>query len=322
LGNFTFQPSEGITLGFIDKALEKAKAARKKGETPKPSADISEPVSAAPFPLGEVAAETLIIPSEIHYNLTRTLPVDPNNLRRHRIIAGGWEAGSSVVEGYKVLRTHFLHHTAKEGQNTLMITGAFPGEGKTVTAINLGIILSHEINHTVLLVDADLRSPTVTRYFGLGDQPGIVDYLTTGVPIQELLIHPQGIPKLVVLPAGRAVPQAAELLNSPVMRDLVQELKHFYPNRYVIFDLPPILVYADALAFAPLMDGILVVVEAHKTPKESIQQCQEMLQKFKLLGFVLNKVEETAIPDYLGYYYPRTKLPQEGKKRAWFPLFK
>ena len=310
-------------MGFIDKALEKAKAARKKGETPKTPADLSELTSAPPFPLGELAPEPLLIPPEIHYNTTRTLPVDLDNLRRNRIIAGRWEAESSVVEGYKVLRTHLLQHTAAEGRNTLMITGAFPGEGKTVTAINLAITLSHEINHTVLLVDADLRSPTVTRYLGLGDQPGIVDYLTAGVPIPELLIHPQGISKLVVLPAGRAVPQAAELLNSPVMRDLVQELKHFYPNRYVIFDLPPMLVYADALAFAPMMDGILVVVEARKTPKESIQRCQEMLKKFKLLGFVLNKVEETSIPDYPShYYYPKTKLPEDGKKRAWFPLFK
>jgi exopolysaccharide/PEP-CTERM locus tyrosine autokinase len=309
-------------LGFIDKALEKAKAVRKKEETPKPPADISEPALASPFPLGEMATEPSIIPPEINYNITRTLPVDPENLRRNRIIAGGWEAGSSVVEGYKVLRTLLLHHTAEEGRNTLMITGPFPGEGKTLTAINLAIILSHEINHTVLLVDADLRSPSITRYFGLGDQRGIVDYLTAGVPIPSLLIHPQGISKLVVLPAGRAVPQAAELLNSPVMRDLVQELKHFYRNRYVIFDLPPMLVYADALAFAPLMDGIIVVVEAHKTPKENIQRCQEMLKKFKLLGFVLNKLEETSIPDYLSYYYPQIDSPKDGKKRFKFLRFK
>lgn len=311
-------------MGFIDKALEKAKAVRKKEETPKPPAAISEPLSPSPFPLGEMATEPLLLPPEIHYHITRTLAVDPENLRRHRIIAGGWEAGTSVGEGYKVLRTHLLHLTAAEGRSTLMITSPLAGEGKTLTAINLAIILSHEINHTVLLVDADLRSPSVTRYFGLGDQPGIVDYLSAGVPIPELLIHPQGISKLVVLPAGRADPQAAELLNSPVMRDLVQELKHFYPNRYVIFDLPPVLLYADALAFAPLMDGILVVVEAHKTPKESIQRCQEMLKKFKLLGFVLNKLEETAIPDYLGYYYyyPKKGSPKDGKKRAWFPLFK
>jgi protein-tyrosine kinase len=99
-------------------------------------------------------------------------------------------------------------------------------------------------------------------------------------------------------------------------------LKQFYSNRYVIFDLPPILVYADALAFAPLMDGIMVVVEAGKTPKESIQRCQEMLKKFKLLGFVLNKAEETSAPDYMSYYYPQKSSRKADKKRAKLPVFK
>jgi protein-tyrosine kinase len=309
-------------LGFIDKALEKAKIARQHEEKPKLPTGMTEPPATPPRLTEAWTTEQLIIPPEIHYTITRTMPVDPENLRRNRLIAGGWEAGSSVVEGYKVLRTHLLHHTTGEGRNTLMVTGAFPGEGKTLTAINLAIILSQELNHTVLLVDTDLRSPSITRYFGLGDQPGIVDYLTAGVPIQDLLIHPQGISKLVILPAGQAVSQAAELLNAPVMRDLVQELKQFYTNRYVIFDLPPILVYADALAFAPLMDGIMVVVEASKTPKESIQRCQEMLQKFKLLGFVLNKAEENSGPDYLSYYYPQKSSRKGEKKRTKFPMFK
>jgi exopolysaccharide/PEP-CTERM locus tyrosine autokinase len=248
--------------------------------------------------------------------------VDPEKLRRNRIIAGGWEASSNVVEEYKVLRTQILHRTAEADHNTLMVTGALPDEGKTLTAINLAIILSRELNHTVLLVDADLRSPSITHYFGLEDEPGMVDYLTNGVPISELLIHPQGLGKLVILPAGRAATQAAELLNSPLMRELVQELKHYYTNRYVIFDLPPLLVYADALAFAPLVDGIIVVAEADKTPKESIQRCQEMLKKFKLLGFVLNKTGETSDAGYYrGYYYPPKREPGV-KKRFKLPLFK
>lgn len=309
-------------MGFIDKALEKAKASRSKEEKPKSSPGGSEPTPFSPSAAKTRISERLIIPQEINYTTTRTVAVDPEDLRRSRIIAGGWEAGSVLIEGYKVMRTHILQRTAEESHNTLMVTGALPAEGKTITAINLAIILSQELNHTVLLVDADLRSPSVTQYFGLGDQPGIVDYLTAGVPISELLIHPQGLGKLVILPAGRPMPQAAELLNSPVMRELVQEVKHFYTNRYVIFDLPPLLVYADALAFAPLVDGIIVVVEAGRTPKESILRCQEMLKKFKLLGFVLNKAEgPMTTDDYLGYYYsqkPRTA----SKKRFKFPVFK
>ena len=112
-----------------------------------------------------------------------------------------------------------------------------------------------------------------------------------------------------------------EQLAPETLRNLVQELKHHYTNRYVIFDLPPLLVYADALAFAPLADGIVVVAEAGKTPKESIQRCQEMLKKFKVLGFVLNKTGETSDSgQYLGYYYPQK--PEPGKKRFKLPLFK
>jgi protein-tyrosine kinase len=309
-------------LGFIDKALEKAKGVRKKESEPKFPSRAVEPLAIPPFSPDPGFTEQLIVPPEIDYTFTRTVALDPEVLRRNRIIAGGWEAGSTVIEEYKVLRTQILQRTGEADQNTLMVTGALPSEGKTLTAINLAIILSHELNHTVLLVDADLRSPSITHYLGLGDEPGMVDYLTNGVPLSELLIHPRGLGKLVILPAGRPATQAAELLNSPVMRELVQELKHYYTNRYVIFDLPPLLVYADALAFAPMADGIVLVAEAGKTPKESIQRCQEMLKKFKVLGFVLNKTGETSESGhYLGYYYPQR--PERGvKKKFKLPLFK
>ncbi len=306
-------------MSFIDKALERAKALNKeKGPADSP---VSQPrTGVIPTAAADELAEGHIIPAEICYTITRTVPVDQEVLRRHRILAGQ-EAGESLAaEGYRVLRTHLLHQTAKEARNTLMITGPQSGEGKTLTAINLAISISKEINHTVLLVDTDLRSPSVTDYFGLPDQPGLVDYLTSGVPIPELLIHPQGLAKLVILPAGRPIMHTAELLNSPRMRDLVQELKHFYTNRYVIFDLPPLLTCADALTFAPLMDGVLVVIEAGRTPKEDIERCQGMLEKFRFLGFVLNKAEDVISQ---GYYYPYAKRVQPTlKKKFKLPLFK
>jgi protein-tyrosine kinase len=306
-------------LSFIDKALERAKILNKeKGKTETP---LSQPQpSAMPDSAAPGLAEGQIIPEDIRYTITRTVPVDLEILRRNRILAGK-EAGESLAaEGYRLLRTHLLHQTTKEGRNTLMVTGPQSGEGKTLTAINLAISISKEINHTVLLVDTDLRSPSITDYFGLPKQPGLVDYLIDEVPIPELLIHPQGLTKLVILPAGRAITHAAELLNSPRMRDLVQELKHFYTNRYVIFDLPPLLTCADALTFAPLMDGIMVIIEAGRTAKEDIKHCQEMLKQFRFLGFVLNKTEETLSQ---GYYYPYPPRIQPTTRRKFkLPLFK
>ena len=267
-------------------------------------------------------AEHQVIPEDIFYTVTRTVAVDPENLRRQRLLVGGGEAEAAVAEGYKVLRTHIMQQTAEEGHNTLMVTGPLPGEGKTLTAINLAISISQELNHTVLLVDADLRSPSIAQYFGLSDGPGLTDHLTKGVPIEELLIHPEGLAKLVILPAGQPVIQAAELLNSPVMRDLVQELKHYHPNRYVVFDLPPVLTFADALTFAPLVDGIIVVVEAGKTAREDIERCQEMLKKFRLLGFVLNKAGGTLNQGYYQGYYNSPQVETSAKRKFRLPMFK
>ena len=292
-----------LKLSFIDKALEKAKTLHKKKDRPGiPPIPERIPVD-PPAATAANLTEREIIPPDISYTVTHTVTVDREVMRRNKLIAGGGEVEALVAEGYKMLRTRILQLTTAEGKNTLMITGAQPGEGKTLTAINLAISIAQGVNESVLLVDADLRSPSIHRYFGLRRGEGLVDHLTKGVPIDELLINPDGMPKLVVLPGGRPIAQASELISSPLMADLVQELKHYYPNRYVLFDLPPLLTFADALAFAPVVDGIIVVVEAGKTSREDIERCQEMLKKFNILGFVLNKAE---MPDGgYDYYGPK-----------------
>jgi len=174
------------------------------------------------------------------------------------------------------------------------------------------------VDKTVLLVDTDLRRPAVHEYLGLPKGPGLVDYLSGGRTIPELLVHPEGFSKFVVLPGGRPISEAAELIGSPMMVELVEELKHFYPDRYVIFDLPPMLSFADALTFARLVDGIILVVESGRTTREDVQRCRELLKDFPVLGTVLNKVEEPE-PAYY-YYYPDYQQNNErpaGKKSWW-----
>jgi protein-tyrosine kinase len=305
-------------LSFIDKALEKAKALHKKEDKRVIPSGPEKLPGDTPSVQAAIPTQHEIIPPEIFYTMTRTVAVDPEVMRRNRLMTGGGGVEPAVAEGYKLLRTHILQRTKAEGRNTLIITGPQQGEGKTLTAINLAISIAQEVNQTVLLVDADLRSPSIHRCFGLRTREGLVDYLTAGVPISELLIHPEGFDKLVILPGGRPSRQAAELINSPLMADLVQELKHYYPNRYVLFDLPPLLTFADALAFAPSVDGVVVVVEAGRTTSEDIERCQEMLKKFNLLGFVLNKLEILQ-PGY--YYYP-SRNGRALDKKPRFSLFK
>jgi len=242
-------------------------------------------------------------PGEIHYTYTRRVGVEMDSLRRHRLTVEG--SDGTLGEAYKLLRTHILHRTKREGRNVLMFTGPLPNEGKTLTTINLAISISQKVGQTVLLVDADLRNPSIHRYLDLPSGPGLVDYLTSGYPIADSLVHPEGLANLVVLPAGRSTTESAELLSSPVMVDLVRELKHFYPGRYVLFDLPPLL-YADPLAFAPLVDGIVLVVEAGSTPREEILRAMQLLKDFPVLGFVLNKIDSTPHAyDYYKYYQDR-----------------
>ncbi len=147
--------------------------------------------------------------------------------------------------------------------------------------------------------------------------PGLVDYLTSGYPIAESLVHPEGLANLVVLPAGRSTTQSVELLSSPLMVDLVRELKHFYPDRYVLFDLPPLL-YADSLAFAPLVDGIILIVEAGSTPREEITRALEMLKEFPVLGFVLNKIDPIGLSYNYHQYYP----DRDSQKKFKLPWLK
>ncbi|MDD3582350.1 MAG: CpsD/CapB family tyrosine-protein kinase, partial [Desulfobacca sp.] len=209
-----------------------------------------------------------------------------------------------------------LQKTLADHRNTLMITSPLPEDGKTLPAINLALSISQELAQTVLLIDVDLRAPSIHQYFGLPAEPGLVDYLEGQASIPEILVHPQGINSLVVLPGGKPTEWAAELIRSPRMAELVPELKHCYPDRYVIFDLPPVLSYADALAFAPLVDSIVLVVAARQTSREDLSQCVEMLQAYPILGYVLNKVEKLNTSRYYRDY------KRNGQPKRWFSKFK
>ncbi|MEJ2672654.1 MAG: CpsD/CapB family tyrosine-protein kinase [Deltaproteobacteria bacterium] len=298
-------------MSFINKALEKAKSMQPKKMEPQPPTSQIPPQE--PFLDLEEMAEFGETAGEIQYTYTRKVAVNMNFLRRQRLIVNG--SDKTLWEAYKLLRTHILHRTKQEHRNTLMVTGPLPNEGKSLTAVNLAIAISQKVGQTVLLVDGDMRNPTVHRYLDLPSGPGLIDFLASDYPIADSLVHPEGLANLVVLPAGNPAPQATELLSSPRMLDLVRELKHFYPDRYVLFDLPP-LIYADALAFAPLVDGIVVVVEAGRTPREEIVHTMDLLKEFPVLGFVLNKIDTAP----LSYgYYPKYYGDQDSQKTLTFP---
>ncbi len=224
---------------------------------------------------------------EIVYTQTRTIDIADEVLRERRVLAG-FERGA-FLDSYKILRTQVMHRLREHGWNVLGITSPGKQEGKTLTAVNLAISLAMDTTQTVLLVDADLTNPSAHHAFGLEQCGGLVDYLLDGIPVEHLLIHP-GIGRFVLMPGGRPIQHSAEALTSPKMASLVEEFKHRYPSRIVLFDLPPLLQTADVLAFSPYTDALLLVVEDGKTSREDIERALQLVKgSTPVLGTVLNK---------------------------------
>lgn len=221
----------------------------------------------------------------ILYSKTRIVEPDSALLERNKIIGSG--ADDATGNAYKLLRTQILHRMKEHNWQSLAITSPGEGEGRTTTAINLAISLARDVNHTVLLVDLDMRRPTVAKYLGFNPVAGIDDCLLDNVPLHEALFNP-GIERLVVLPCRNAFASSSELLSSPSMQRLAEELKARYPERLVIYDLPPLLLRDDLLAFSPHIDAALLVAREGKTRKADLQRAMEMLKTVNVVGTIMN----------------------------------
>lgn len=235
-----------------------------------------------------IVTQRTIVPV-ITYEHTKKVEPQIDHLRKHCILSG--EENDTISDAYKVLRTKILQNMRNNNWSSLAVTSPTSGNGKTVTAINLAISLSKDVNQTVLLVDFDLRNPKVGKYFTSEGLLGLSDYLDGNKQIPEILFNP-GIERLVVLPGNKTFLNSSEMLSSPRVQDLVHELKNYYSSRIVIFDLPPILSCDDVLAFTPHVDSTMLVVEDKKNSKEETKKAYQLLDKNKLIGIVLNKSRE------------------------------
>ena len=243
------------------------------------------------LPARKVAVGQTSLPP-IVYTRTRSVAIARSVLRQRRVMAA--YGRGPFVDAIKILRTQVMHRLREKDWNVLGITSPGHGEGKTLTAVNLAVCLAMETTQTVLLVDADLRNPSLHEVFGLKDCPGLADYLLDDQPVEDLLVHP-GIDRLVLLPGGRAISNSTEILTSPIMVTLVEEFKDRYPSRIIIFDLPPLLHTADVLAFSPYVDALLLVVEEGKTTAEEVQRSLSLVNNScPVLGTVLNKAGQMA----------------------------
>lgn len=234
------------------------------------------------------AAPVLRTGNEPVYTESRCVVPDRDVLERNRCVC--MFPDSPYLGAYKVLRTQIQKAVKARDWKTLMVTSALPGEGKTLTAINLSLTFASAFDLTVLLVDCDLHRQDVHKYLGIESRKGLVDYLVDEVPLKDLILWP-GIDKMTLISGGTPIRETTELLESPRMKSLVAEVRDRYHDRYVIFDVPPLLMGADAIAFASMVDCIVMVVEPGKTSMEDVQKALELIPKEKFLGFVLNRVE-------------------------------
>lgn len=234
----------------------------------------------------------------IEYTNTQIVQPNRKSWQKNKLILDDQQ--DYFADVYRMLRTKVLQSMRQNNWNTLGVTSANPNEGKSLTTINLALSLARELNQTVLLVDFDLRRPTIHRYFGLDNKLGLSDYIAGQAKIEEIFVNP-GVERLVLLPGRERILNSSETLSSPQFLALIEDVKTRYADRIVLFDLPPLLLLDDALTMAPFIDAFLLVVEDGVTEEGDLLSAKKMLTDVNILGSVLNKSENLP-KNYYNYY--------------------
>ena len=216
--------------------------------------------------------------------------VRPNRMRSDPPLVSLFQPGSLAAEQFRRLRTHVLKLNMTDPPKTIMVTSATEGEGKTFVAANLAAGIAHDLHFHALLVDCDLRNPSLSQWFGVQNGHGLSDFLVGRAQLSELLVKTE-MEKLTLLTGGSTQAKPAELIGSKRMEALVHELKSRYSDRYIILDTTPLLATSEPEVLARIVDGILIVVRAGVTPRETVKQAIASLDPKKILGFVLNDVK-------------------------------
>ncbi len=211
-------------------------------------------------------------------------------------LAGGPESDPALTEQFRRLAATLHHAQLNNGLKSVMVTSASPGDGKTLTAVNLALVLAESYRYRVLLVDADLRRPSIPSVVDLGDGTGLSEALRAKNE-QKLALVPL-TSRLTLLPAGQAIANSIEALTSPRMRQILDEAAARYD--WVILDAPPVGPTADARLLTQMVGGTLFVIHAGQTQYPAVKQALDFLGREHILGVVLNGVEPKDAEPYYG----------------------
>ena len=230
-----------------------------------------------------------------------------HNERMDRNLVALFNPQSFEAEQFKIMRSNLLYPVKGNPPRSVMVTSPLPGEGKSFVASNLAISVALNINRHVLLVDCDLRRPSIHSRFGFDDVPGLSEYLSNGTSLSDLLIR-TSVDKLTILPSGRPPDNPSELLSSERMSELLAEATERYPDRLIILDSPPPTMTAETSVLARWVDGVVIVVNHCKTKREDMSDVIDSIGKDKIIGVIMNNFEVYS-SRYYGKYY--------GKRQAY-----
>jgi len=268
-----------------DGTTRRTRALVDEGPVAPPIAIPGRPAGAAPPPYEPPAHRTAPwTPSATAAVEAERAPVPVSTLDVH--LAAALAPQSLAAEQYRSLRTRIKRAENGRAVRAIVVTSPNKGDGKSLTAANLAITMAQEFQQRVLLVDGDLRRPTVHKMFGVQEGQGLSDVLMGAIDLNQVLID---VPDyhLTLLPAGSLPSHPAELLGSAAMRRVLDNLRTRFDR--ILIDMPPIAPLADVQIVAPMADGLLMIVRAGVTPKPAIEQALAGLDMTKVLGLVLNE---------------------------------
>lgn len=284
-------------MGRIEDALRRAKAMHdmRSGHQRIPElAEATDPVSSAVrTPLHAGAAPGFSVFDEF-WDIAGASLIDAETLQTNRIVTD--EQPLAVRSAYKMLRTRLLQRMRANRWTKLGITSARASAGKTLTAINTAISIAREPSQKVILVDLDLRRPSIARYLGLKPKHDLSDYLLHNVGIEDVVVR-TSIDRLLIVPSTSSHDNSSELLSSQRMLELVHLLSTDSQGCIVVYDFPPILDADDMLAFSPNIDALLFVVAECETRRADLQQVQDLIKDMNVAGVILNKSDDRS-PTY------------------------
>jgi protein-tyrosine kinase len=275
----------------IKLAIEKARA-----NGPQEATATVHPLPGTPLSAGPLLAANRPATAAVHSQRTAVVNLDPALLECNRVIANDKTHLASWA--FDVLRTQVLQKMDENGWRTLAITSPSLESGKTLVSINLAISIAQQAQRTALLVDFDLRRPSIARVLGLKQPVSLNEVLAGESDVSQAMVNP-GMERLVILPTNRPMSHASELLSSSNVSHLIGELRQRYEDRIVVFDLPPVLVADDVMAVLPHVDCVMMVVGGGVSSKAEVEEAMNRVARANLVGIVLNK--DTA-PAQQAYY--------------------